>query len=173
MATNIVTATLVVNFSSQTGSESQLIAEIDGYPSNEGGLNNGKTSFSGGDSPGYLVYYTSDVTILEHLTSLGFIQSLGTRLVNVSEFLEFPKTKEASLSKPAVSMPTITWYGNSLPGGVLGPLGTNVLFTSEGVAVCKAEYTSLAHQFRLTNIPATLNGDSEFEALIYIAGATI
>lgn len=169
---NIVTTTLVVDFSSQSGAGSILVAEIDDYPSSEGGLNAGKTSFSSGDSPGYLVYYSSDVTIIEHLTSLGLIQNLGSRVVTITETLQFPKTKEASLSKPALAMPSLTWYGNSLSGGVLGPLGTSISFITEGVAVCKAVYQATANQFRLVNIPATIEGSSEFEALIYIAGTT-
>jgi hypothetical protein len=167
---NVITATLVVNFAREAGSQSMLVAELDSYPKAEGGLNNGKTSFAPGDAPAYLVYHTEDVQIVEHAASLGLISSLGSRTVEVVEFLQFPKTKEVSLSKPALSMPDLTWIGNSLSGGKLGPLGTSLLFASEGVAVCRAVYEARAYQFKLNNVPSEVGGLTEFEALIYIAG---
>ena len=170
---DVITTSLVVDFSISSGDDgSLLIAEIDGFESSEGGLNGGDTSFAPGDSPGYLLYYTQDVTILTHLTSLGLVTSLGNRNITITEFITFEDTNESNLSKPATAAPSIVWVGNDLGTITMNDNLTKVTTASSGVAVAQAIYTTVGHQFRLNNVPTTINGLTEFEVLIYIAGET-
>lgn len=170
---SVITTSLVVDFAPSAGDAgSLLIAEVDAFLASEGGLNGGDTSFSPGDSPGYLLYFTADVTILTHLASLGLITSLGTRVVNVTEFITFQDTNESSLSKPSIGAPAIIWVGNNLGATTMNANRTKVIAATKGVAVAQAVYTATAHQFRLNNIPTVVSGLTEYEVLIFIAGET-
>lgn len=173
MANNTITTSIVIDFKSSSEGDALLTAEVDGYPEVDGGLNKGETSFKPGDQPAYLVFYSSNVSILDHVTSLsggaGYL-SLGTRLVDVEEFVTFANEKEVSLSKPAASSVSVTWYGTNLGSVTLNDSKTKLQVASEGVAVAKVSYKATAHQFRLTGNAGIPSGTKEYQILVYIAG---
>jgi hypothetical protein len=166
-----VRTTLVVRFDAgeQSGvGGSMLKAEID---DRESGLNAGKTQFRPGDSPYYLVYRTSDVTITQHRSSAGVIATAGPGVREVTEYLEFADEQEASLSYPVSGSIAYTWLGNNL--GRLQLVGqTGVKAATKGVGRAKVTYQSAYQAYRLSNVPQELGGETSFDVLILIAGTT-
>jgi hypothetical protein len=167
MATQEVTATLVVNFAAGAGGD-VLIAEID---SREDGFNNGKTRFSAGDQPVFLIYKTDNVTIDSITPSGGLIQNVGVENIVFEETLTFAKERQATIAKPAQSgiLDSFKWIGNDLGVPTLADPRT-VSVPTEGVGVLKVTYTSQALVRRLTNITVPFFGENEFVVLIFIEG---
>lgn len=170
-----VTASLVVNFLDLTGDGGILNAEIDGFSSAEGGLNAGDTSFSPGDQPVYLLTKSSNVTIVRHETSLigggGFL-FLGQRNINVSQVVTFADSAEASLSRPSIAIPTITWFGNDLGPITQNGLNSNIIVAAKGIAAAKIEYQSVVDQYRLVGVPVSFGGETTFSVVVFIEGVT-
>jgi hypothetical protein len=159
-----VTATLVVQFRNE--SAGVLQAEIDARPD---GYNNGRTSFVPGDSPAFLIYKSTNVTILAEEVSAGNIATLQGGLVSVTDFLTFANADEASLSKPIHSGAVYKWLGNNLGAPtIVGD--TKVRLTTKGVGILKLTYNAqfLARQF--AGLPTVLNGETEYQVIAVITG---
>lgn len=164
-----VTTSIVVEFK-QVGN-SLLTAEIDSRPS---GMNNGRTSFSPGDSPVFLLFKSDDVTVDRIISSYGTVLSVippppGMDLYEVEEWITFADTDEASLTKPYYTGLTYEWYGTNL--GTLTPKGTSIRAATKGVGVAKVKYYS---RFTAHSVPSplTMNGKTDFQILVFVAGHT-
>lgn len=163
-----ITTTLVIQFTdpAAAGAGYQLSAEIDSRPD---GLNKGVTSFIFGDSPGFLVYYSSGVSISNMQSSAGGISSAGTSQVEVVEFVTFANTREASLSKPPSGGVSFVSMGGS--AGAPSVSGSTCTLSSPAVAVFQATYFTTGHGHRLTGVSKPA-GVSELPVVIYIEGTT-
>lgn len=164
-----ITTSLVVEFT--TGEEDGLLtAEVDGF---ETGLNGGDTSFVPGDSPGFLIYKSSNVIIDSITPSVGSISNLGSAFTPepIEDFLTFTDSRTASVNKPIYSGFTSKWLGNNL--GAVTRSEVNVTAANNGVGVLKVSYNSFYSQHRLTNVPTVLNGETSFPVVIYIIGHTV
>jgi len=160
-----ITTTLVISFADPSASaDYHLSAEIDSRPT---GFNKGVTSFIFGDSPAFLVYYSSGVSITLE-SSTGNVSPCGTAQVEVVEFLQFANTREASLGKPPSGGVTFESMGG---GGSPTVIGTKVFLSTPDVAVIKATYYSTAHGYRLSGVSQP-GGITELPVLVYIEGTT-
>ena len=161
----IVKTSIVVQFTSADGA-GHLSAEIDSRPE---GYNKGVTSFVPGDSPAFLVFKSSSVTIISVEPSAGNITPLAGGSVPIDEMLHFPKETEASLQKPRSGELGSKWLGNDL--GAIELIGDQkVRVATVGVGVAKVQYNSTFLAYRLGNLPITLNGEANYEVLILITG---
>jgi hypothetical protein len=162
-----VTASLVVQFRNEAAG--MLQAEIDSRP---GGYNGGRTSFQPGDSPAFLVYRSANVGIYDIEVSAGNIAELAPVLVDVVDFLSFPKTDEATLSRPYYAGMTAKWLGNNLGSPTL--VGDSKLrIPAAGVGVLKVAYKAHALAFRFAGLPSVLNGEAEYQVLAVITGEAL
>lgn len=158
-----VTTSIVVQFSSSSGSV--LTAEVD---SREDGLNNGKTSFSPGNTAKFLVFKSDNVTIDSMVSSAGTLSPAGSGTYEVEEWVTFSNTAETSVSKPVASGFSYEWFGTSL--GTITASETSLRVESKGVAVAKVKYQSKYLAYALAS-PASLNGESEFQIVVFISGS--
>ncbi len=164
-----ITTSLVVEFT--TGEEDGLLtAEIDSF---ETGLNGGDTNFVPGDTPGFLIYKSSNVIIDSITPSVGSIADLGSGFTPelVEDFLTFTDSRTVSVNKPIYSSFSSKWLGNNLGGVTRTEI--NVTAANSGVGVLKVEYNSFFSKHRLTNVPTVLNGETSFPVVIYIVGHTV
>src|SRR5258706_2149043 len=162
---------IVVNFCDS--GDAILTAEID---SRADGYNGGKTSFNIGDEPVILVRKTNNVTITSIITSLGTCSQFATGSTNEEEFLTYPQTKEADVSKPVDSNFVSLWYGNDLGAvKVVGQKKVSLTSTSPNTqaGVLGVTYASNFIAYKLTGIPSTVNVKTVFEVLILFTGAVI
>jgi len=168
-----VTTTLVVNFQvGGSGSGSVLTAEVDGRSD---GFNGGKTTFGPGDSPVFLIFKTTNVTITSVTVSAGVVTPLGQGNFFVEQDLQFSNQDNVSLTKPINgSFQTQKWLGNDL--GALTLIGeTSVKAADAGgnnPGVNRVTYNSFYRAYRISNVPFPLNGETEFPVLAYIQGTT-
>lgn len=165
-----ITATLVVNFGTSAGGKDFLSAEIDGR---EDGFNNGKTRFSAGDQPVYLIFRSSNVSVVSQTPSYGNVAFHSQGQVEVEQVLAFANTREAVLSQPAVPGSLVTkWIGNNLGALTLQTDERTVLAGVTGVGVAKVTYLANFLAYRLTNIivPDLVHGETDFSVLVYIVG---
>jgi hypothetical protein len=162
-----ITASLVVEFDAGGDEEGILIAEVDSF---ETGLNQGNTNFVPGDSPGFLIYKTSNVVIDSITPSAGAISSLGSGFTPepIEDHLIFTDERTIGVSKPIYSGFTSKWLGNHL--GAVTITEQNVTAANQGVGVLKISYNSFFQKYRLTNVPTVLNGETSFPVVIYIVG---
>lgn len=162
-----VTTSIVVQFLDRTGGETgaHLSAEVD---SREDGLNSGITQFYAGDSPAFLVYKSSDVTIGSMETTSGVIVPAGSGEISIEEIITFTKTAESNVSKPPISAPVLTLLSGSAPG--LSSIGSKVFTSAPCLAVVRAVYNASFTAYRLTQVPETLGGSKEFPVIIFISG---
>jgi len=165
-----VTATVTVAFSNSAGS-AQLSAEIDNRPD---GPNEGKTSFSPGDDVYLLVRKSADVTVAGYAT-IGNVSLVGAVTgMEEKEMLVFPRTRSAELSKTPEGGVSFTWFG-TVPGTPVVK-GKTVNLTgaydkdNPPIGVAEAVYTTAAESWKLSGIPATVNGKSSFEVLVVMVG---
>lgn len=162
-----VSASLVVRFGASASAmgRGRLSAEIDSRPD---GLNNGKTSFSPGDSVGFLVYAGAGVTLTRVVPSVGAVGSVGPQSVPITEFVQFANSKEANLRAPVSGGISAQWVG--LDGGAVSVANGVVTLPQESVGVLYASYTATALGYMLSNVPSQVVGLTEFEVLVYIEG---
>ena len=169
----IITTSLVVEFTSLEGdgSEGILKAELDPFPT---GINSGKTSFVPGDSPGFLIYKTSNVVIDNIQTSEGSIVSLGggSTPEPISESLTYTTERSADTSYPISSGFTEKQLGTNFNLGNVTHTESKVIVEKEGIGVLLISYTSNFRKYRLTGVPLELNGETSFSIVIYITGHT-
>jgi len=167
---SVITTSLVVEFDTAEG-EGILTAEID---SSETGLNGGDTSFIPGDSPGFLIYKTSNVVIDAMHTSAGVITPSGSGTTeDIENFLVFAGDRKQSLSYPNNGSFTGTWLGLELDTYTVGESAVTLTNTNSVVGVLHVNYDSNYLAYRLNNVPLTLGGLSSFQVAIYIVGHTV
>jgi hypothetical protein len=162
-----VTATVMVQFTNQ--GSGILTAELDTRPE---GYNNGRSTFSAGDEPVILVRKTPNVS-MQIITSAGSCSQFGTGTTEELEFLTYMRTKTASASKPISSGFSSNWYGQSL--GVVRVSGNKdvVIDTTEPITGCGVlgiTYNSDFIAYKLSGVPAMLNGRSDFSVLVGFIG---
>lgn len=167
-----ITTSLVVSFSNNADSDSVLSAEVD---SRDDGYNNGNTDFLPGQEVFYLITKTTDVTLLNQVTSTGSVEFIDNSTEDKEEFLTFANESEASVSTPISGEYETKWLGN-VPQGEL--VKTSELTFSiqkdgqpvESVAVLKITYKTLHQVWKLKGVSAILNGESNYEVVIMIFG---
>ena len=162
---NTITTSIVVNF----GEDDQgiLTAKVDDRPN---GYNSGETSFAPGETVGFLVYSTSNVSVNTPIPSLGSVQQItGAQTESQDEFITFENTNKSSSSLPIRSGFTYEWIGTNL-GAVTVSDQQTVIAANKGVAVLHITYNTQFVPWRLTNIPTTVAGESSFPVLIFISG---
>lgn len=177
MASNVVTASLTVNFEKQeTSGDGFLSWEVDDRSKADGGLNNGDTSFSPGDTVYVLLYQEKNVTLTETFSSGGsFVESAAGQLKSFTgtnaEYITVTNSNTANLSKPANSGGVVlSWIGRKLAigGGEINdpPImlklasGENseviIDVGTEAVGVIKAEYVSESTAYKLSGVGADI-----------------
>lgn len=165
-----ITTSLVINFDAGD-SDAILTAEVDGFTN---GLNNGNTQFVPGDTPGFLIYKSSNVVIDSITPSAGTISNLGSGFTPAGELqddLIFTDKQTAPPSKPIFGGFSSVWLGNNL--GAPTYTETLVKVPNAGVGVLRINYLSFYTKHRLTNVPTVLSGETEYSVVIYIVGHTI
>lgn len=160
MATKTVTTSLVVEFDTKDG-EGHLSLEID---SREDGLNKGDTTFYPGDSPGILMFRSSNVVIDKIVVSEGSLSSMGSAIIDTEEWLSFANEKSASPKYP-VSSGAVTDTGGIQGDPVVSELA--VTFPTPQIGVAFLKYSSLAQLFKLFGAP----GDKP--VVVYVSGHTV
>lgn len=166
-----ITTSITVSFGNSEGSDGEsnghLSAEVD---SRENGMNKGKTSFEAGDTVGFLVFKSSNVTYSSPKSSAGSIGGGGGGAVERTEEITFAGTDTASLSVPCSGIKSIQWIGNSLGSPALDSEDKVTLkLSSPGVGIAKITYIANADGYTLTS-PSSLNGSKNFSIAIFIAG---
>lgn len=164
---NTITTSIVVNFDPGDAG-GMLIAEVDGR---EDGYNNGETSFRPGDSPTFLIYASSNVTVDAIETSCGYTTNLGGGQSDESELLSFASAREAKPGKPISAEAIGKWLG--VQGGAFTLGETNVTIPDKAVAVLKVDYKSSFVAHKLEGIPTELDGETTFDVVIYVSGSYI
>ena len=170
--TSIVTS-LVVQFGSDSDASSVLTAEID---SREDGHNAGNTSFTPGQVVYYLISKTSDVTILSQETTAGRLTYVATESFTEKETLHFAKESSATVSNPISGGYTTKWLGNAPAANVT--LTSEIEFSLkdsegslvEGLGVLQVEYERTVEVYSLSGLPSSLNGEDQYDVIIYITG---
>lgn len=162
-----VTANITVSFGDGADASSgHLSAEVDSRPD---GLNEGRTSFSPGDTAHFLVYKSSNVSYNAPVSSAGSISARASGLtVTKEDDVQFADTDTASLSIPAQSIVSVTWLGRSLGSLALADPMT-LKASARGVAVARVKYTAQADAWSLAS-PASLGGLTDFSILVFILG---
>jgi len=153
-----------------TGVDGHLSAAVDTRPNGLNGQAGGQTSFAPGATVAILIYRTNNVTITQTGCSAGSLSMGEQATVNITEDIIFADEQESNISKPAISTPTVQWFGRSLGAVTLKPDQTTLRASSQGVAVARVSYQARADVLRLTS-PASINGTTDFGIAVYIAGA--
>ncbi len=171
MATQgVVSATIVVEFNAAESGE--MTAELD---TREDGYNAGKSSFSAGDEPVILLRKSDNVILDLVICSLGTITQFATGFTSETNWLTYPRTKDANTDKIISSNFTSQWFGNNL-GSVQVQGDKSVILTAAGantsVGVLKVTYDSNFIAYKLAGIPSTVNGQKEFSVLVMFVGHT-
>jgi len=163
----IYTTSITVNFKpSDADSKAIFAAEIDSRPK---GLNKGESSFVPGvDDPGILLFKSSTVKLLGTETTVGNLSGAGTGTYKVEEYIEFIHEKSASVSKPISGGFTYKWIGKS--HGAVSHSENGVSMAKEALGVIKVSYNSSYTAYRLNNVPATVDGETEFPVIAYFDG---
>lgn len=169
----VVTTSLVVELGGAASDSAIFNVQID---DREDGLNNGKTSFLPGDDIYLLLFKTSGVTVIDYLTSQGYLVPSGVADYPVEGFATFPVEKEFSLSYPVPAGRTVTkqWLGNDLGNSTIKNESIIALSADDAtlgeryVGVMKYSYTAQASVYRLTD--TLINGVDVYQILCYFAG---
>jgi hypothetical protein len=155
-----VTTSIVINFSSTTGSI--LKAEIDDRTIAEGGYNGGSTSFAPGDEPTFLLYKSSNVTVGTKLVSEGYLSTLSNPSVRKVEQLQFANVKSAELAYPYVGGFLVRRTSPGMPAVSL--VGNTVSLASPGVGIVEVEYLTVAEAIKVRAASGSL------PVVVYIEG---
>lgn len=166
---NNVSATIVVQFTNS--GNGILTAELDSRPE---GYNQGKTSFAAGDEPVILVRKTSNVVINSVITSVGTCSPYATGQTAEEEYLNFVQSKQSQAGKVISSGFSSQWYGADL-GGVRVVGEKDVVLTATepvtGAGVLGINYNSAFIAYKLSGIPAMVNGRNNFSVLVAFIGS--
>lgn len=166
-----VTATVTVSFA-DPNKGGTLTAELD---TRDDGYNQGRSQFAHGDEPVFLVRHSDDLEV-QVFTSTGSCASFDNDFTQEQDFLSYVQTRSASTSKPITGGLVTTWLGNNL--GAVRQVGSNELAIAgttpiTGVGVLKVNFNSAFTAYRLTGVPATLNGETNFNVLVAFVGVPI
>jgi len=169
-----MSGTIVVQFgttpTTQAGAVGHLSAEIDSRPTAAGGLNNGQTGFAPGSILYLLVYRSAHVRVASASTSAGSLSATGSSAtVTLTEEVSFTNSRDVSLSRPVVSISSVTWLGSSLGALAVQPDRVTVQAASSGVAVARVTYTAQAEVWRLTT-PASVGGQTSYPVQVAFQG---
>lgn len=166
-----VIASLVIEFKDSSSSGLSMSAEID---SREDGYNSGNTSFIPGDSPVFLVYKSSEITIDSIRTTIdlvgGAVLYLGAGVENIVEFLKFEESARASLRRPPFGAVTLEYASGDVRTS--SNRGSTVTLSASGLSVFKATYVTQFLAYRLVGAPASLLGETDFPVIVYIKGTS-
>lgn len=159
----VVVATLNVNFSADTtATEGVLKLEID---DREDGLNGGDTSFSPGDTVGFLMFKDSNVTVeYGPASTSGGVTGSGSASKTIDEYITFSNSDSGSLGYPPSGAVSLQWQGRCFK-----IVGTEVTQTtalpdrtrstlrmadgSSVAGVLRAQYTTTGSLYRLRSVP--------------------
>lgn len=164
-----VTATLQVQFQG-ANKNGLLTAEVDSRPD---GYNGGRTTFTFGDEPVFLVRKSPNVTITAIKTSVGTVTKVADGVTQEEDFLTYYNSKSATTAKPISGNLEGVWYGQNL--GRIKKGGDNEVVINESAPVTEAgvlgvTYDSNFTAYRLTGVPAKLNGKSAFTVFVVFIG---
>ncbi len=128
--------------------------------------NNGKSTFLPSDSAYFLVFTNPSDLGITIDTTLGTITSLGTKLVERVETLQFVQSSSEGLGFVPDGAVTTEWIGRS--GGLVSISGTTVSLPAAINGVLECKYLALAKAYKLSGvtIPA---GREEVEVLIVVS----
>ncbi len=168
----VVTTSLVIEFDQGLDDTGILLAEIDAFPN---GLNKGITSFAPGDSPGFLLYMSSNVVVDSIQSSEGVVSSLGGGVTPepIEENLIFTDKNKTGVTYPISSGFTSKQLGDNYDLGSITHTETEVFIQNVGVGVVHVEYTANYRKYRLNGVPSSLNGETSFPIIIFITGHTV
>lgn len=147
-----------------------LSAEID---KRETGINGGKTSFAPGDTVGFLIYKSDNVTLSAPVASAGTVTMGGTTNVEQEADLTFANNHIASLSvTPYGGITETKWIGNNL--GEITITGRQATvdksaIENQKVGVAKIKYVGQAITCTVT-APLEVNGETSFSIVVLIVG---
>jgi hypothetical protein len=144
-----------------------LTAEIDSRPQ---GFNLGKTQFIPGDNPTMLVFKTTDVDIDAVRQSAGRTSPLTPGTMQVDEALSFAETDAARIRYPAIAILSHKWLGNDLGEPELDTQ-MSIKVPTSGVGRLLISYSTAFLPYRLSNVPAVLNGETEYDVLAVVEGS--
>lgn len=168
-----ITASLVVNFRDPnetgpdgTAPDASLIVEVD---SRADGLNGGRTTIRPGDSVGYLIYKTDNVTITEQIVTAGGISSAGAGLITIGGAddplrLNFLDDDEQTVSKPIAGGLKTNWFGAD-GGNVAQASQLRLRTSSKVIGVLDVEYQTQFQGYRLSNVPSSVP-----QVIIFVRG---
>lgn len=157
-----ITTSIVISFSTTT--DSILKAEIDDRTATDGGYNNGETSFAPGDEPVFLLYKSTNVTVVQRIVSEGTLSSLGTPTIRKVEQLQFAQEKSSAMSYPYVSGFSIRRQSPSMP--VATRVGNTVNLAAPGVGIIEVEYFTQAEAIKVRG------ASGDLPVVVYVEGAT-
>ena len=159
--TKSVNASTVVTFS--TNLSGDIVLEVDDRLQ---GLNKGNTDFRPGDSPGFLLFKTQNVSIVELLTTQGVIQTVGSDSMVIEEWVSIVREVTTNLKYPASSgsLSITQTYGDG--GAGAAAQGTTLTFPTPRLATYKVRYTTSFLMYRVTG---SFSGDGA-PILIYAGG---
>lgn len=172
MATNKVTTSFTVSFSTSDSDEGILVAEVDDRDPEDGGLNE-DTSFKPGEDVVYLVYAGPGVTVVGQYHSWGSHVGGGLHTVTQEEDVTFmsPDSLEQSLKYPVNDLVSLEALGNAYPGGAPVLVGNSLVVKKTadtyGVGVYRVTYTSTGRAYTLKHAPL---GVSEYEIATQVVG---
>jgi len=156
---SVVSTSLTIAFKALTD-RGVLLLEIDSRPE---GINKGQTTFYAGDSPGFLMYKSSDVKNIHMYTSEGGVSQVQTGNIVVEEFVTLAMTREVSFSKPrSGSFSILKSWGGTPQVQAVGE--TTLLLRNEIVAVLQIRYTTSYVGYRLSG------ASGEAPALVVVIG---
>jgi hypothetical protein len=161
--TDIVTTTLLINFSEDT--EAILTAEVDDRATSEGGFNDGQTRFYPGDNPVLLLFKTTNVAVTMKVPSDGSLSTIGNPIVRRKEQLQFANVKEAKLRYPYVSGFTVLRKSPTIPANPVVS-GNSARFPDVRIGIVEVEYNSRAEAIRLNGAVGDLPVLIYFEGLV-------
>lgn len=169
-----IAAHLVINFTSGGGS-GVLKAEIDSRPT---GHNGGNTQFTAGQPAYYLVSKTDNVIIEVHEATSGYVTYVGSEVETKTELLIFAQANSATTQYPISGSYETKWLGTP-PGHDLALASPDTFELQEngspveGLGVLYVEYETTFLVYKLEGLQPELNGETAYEVLVYMAGASI
>lgn len=157
-----VRATLVVDFTGDENASDDGLLQLE-IDDREDGKNGGQTSgFRPGDNVYYLLYKSSGVNIINHVTTDGAIGKDGSdsRLI-VDEAISFDNSREISLRYPAAGGFALTWQGSQFDAqGNAASLSASLVDQNKvrldkpGYGLALVTYTTAFEVFRLHSVTA-------------------
>ncbi len=142
--TTKLTSSVTVSF--KTDIDGVLVMEVDDRPD---GLNGGGTTFYPGDSPGFLIYKSSAVSIYNIRATEGAVADLGSGSRVVTEWLTCAMDKRATTKYPVTGgLSVLQSKGDSITGYQVAEEG--ITFPTKLLAVVEVQYTTNFTAHRLT-----------------------